>query len=128
MDWRAWHEDYEDPDSALGRRLVPAQEQVCAALDRADPGPIRAISVCAGQAHDLPGVLTGHPRRADVSARPVELDERNVLLRRAAQASGLDGVEAVAADTSITDAYAGAAADLVLHFHASQSGRVGGGL
>jgi hypothetical protein len=116
VDWRAWHEDYEDPGSALGRRLLCVQEQVHGALDRAGPGPIRAISVCAGQAHDLIGALTEHPRRADVSARLVELDEDNVLIaRRAARAAGLEGVQAIAADASITDAYAGAVpADLVL--------------
>lgn len=58
VDWRAWHEDYEDPDSVLGRRLVLVQAQVRAALDRVPPGPVRAISVCAGQGHDLIGVLT----------------------------------------------------------------------
>ena len=116
MDWRAWHGDYEEPDSALGQRLVLVQRQVRAALDRATRGPVRAISICAGQGHDLIGVLADHPRRADVTARLVELDEHNALLaRRAAHTAGLDAVEVVAADASITDAYAGAVpADLIL--------------
>lgn len=116
MDWRAWHEGYEDPDSGLGHRLVLVQDQVRAALDRVPPGPVRAISVCAGQGHDLIAVLAEHPRREEVAARLVELDEHNVLLaRRAASAAGLDGVEVVAGDASITDAYASAVpADLVL--------------
>lgn len=116
MDWRAWHEDYEEPHSALGRRLVLVQRQICAALDRAARGPVRAISICAGQGHDLIGVLADHPRRVDVIARLVELDEHNALIaRRAAHAAGLDAVEVIAADASITDAYAGAVpADLIL--------------
>lgn len=116
MDWQAWHEDYEEPDSALGRRLVLVQRQVCAVLDRAASGLVRAISICAGQGHDLIGVLAEHPRRADVTARLVELDEHNALLaRRAAHTAGLDGVEVIATDASITDAYAGAVpADLIL--------------
>ncbi len=116
VDWRTWHEDYTDPDSALGRRLAVVQEQVRAALDRSAPGSVRAISVCAGQGHDLIGVLAGHPRRVDVTARLVELDEHNALLaRRAANEAGLGGVEVVAADASMTDAYEGAVpADLVL--------------
>ena len=116
MDWRAWHDGYEDPDSGLGRRLVLVQYHVRAALDRVPPGPVRAISVCAGQGHDLISVLVDHPRRVDVMARLVELDEQNVLLAgRAAHAAGLDGVEVVVADASITDAYAGAVpADLIL--------------
>ena len=116
MDWRTWHEDYEDPDSVLGQRLVLVQAQVHAALDQAPPGPVRAISVCAGQAHDLIGVLADHPRRGEVTARLVELDEHNVLLaRRAVSTAGLDGVEVLVGDASITDAYAGAVpADLIL--------------
>jgi hypothetical protein len=116
VDWRAWHKDYEDPDSGLGRRLVLVQAHVRAALDRAAAGPIRAISVCAGQGHDLIGALAEHPRRTDVTARLVELDEHNVLLaRRAARAAGLEGVEIVAADASVTEVYAGAVpADLIL--------------
>jgi hypothetical protein len=92
------------------------QAHVRAALDRAAAGPIRAISVCAGQGHDLIGVLGGHPRSADVTARLVELDEHNVVIaRRAAHAAGLAGVEVVAADASVTDVYAGAVpANLVL--------------
>jgi CheY-like chemotaxis protein len=116
VDWQAWHEDYEEPDSALGQRLVLVQRQVRAALDRATRGPVRAISICAGQGHDLIGVLADHPRRADVTARLVERDEHNALLaRRAAHTAGLDGVEVIATDASITDAYAGAVpADLIL--------------
>jgi hypothetical protein len=116
VDWRAWHAGYEDPNSELGRRLAVVQRQLRDALDRLPPGPIRAISVCAGQGHDIIGVLAEHPRRFDVSARLVELDPQNVALAQsAARATGLDGVEALAADASLTDAYIGAVpADLVL--------------
>jgi len=116
VDWRAWHSSYGDPASALVARLALVQAHVRAALDRAPPGPIRAISICAGQGHDLIGALAGHPRRADVSARLVELDAGNVqAARRAAGAAGLSTVEALAGDASLTDAYAGAVpADLIL--------------
>lgn len=116
VDWRAWHAGYEDPNSELGRRLAVVQRQLRDVLDRLPPGPIRAISVCAGQGHDIIGVLAEHQRRADVSARLVELDPRNVALAQsAARATGLDRVQAVAADASLTDAYIGAVpADLVL--------------
>jgi hypothetical protein len=116
MDWRAWHEDYENPDSALARRLEVVQTQIRAALDRTAPGPVKIISVCAGQGHDLIGVLAEHPRRGEVTARLVELDEQNVRSARgAASAAGLDGAEVVAADAALTDAYEGVLpADLVL--------------
>jgi hypothetical protein len=116
VDWRAWHAGYESPDSELGRRLALVQAQLRDVLDRAAPGPIRAISVCAGQGHDLIGVLAEHPRRVDVSVRLVELDAHNVeLAQAAAVAAGLDAVEVVAGDASLTDAYVGAVpADVVL--------------
>jgi hypothetical protein len=116
VDWQAWHSPYEDPDSELSRRLALVQAQLRAALDRAPAGQIQLISVCAGQGHDAIGVLIDHPRRADVSARLVELDAENVrLAQAAARAAGLTAVEAVAADASLTDSYAGAVpADVVL--------------
>jgi hypothetical protein len=100
----------------LAQRLVLVRELIGTALDRARPGPLRVVSVCAGQGHDLIGALAEHPRRDDVAARLVELDEQNVkLARRAAHAAGLDGVELVVGDASGTDAYAGAVpADLIL--------------
>jgi hypothetical protein len=85
------------------------QGHLRAELERAPAGEVRLISLCAGQGRDVIGVLTGHPRRDDVRARLVELDERNVALaRQAAQAAGLHGVEVLQAGAGITDAYAGA--------------------
>jgi hypothetical protein len=108
-DWVEWHRDYDDPGSLLSRRGELVQGHLRAELDRAPAGDVRLISLCAGQGRDVIGVLTGHPRRGDVRARLVELDECNVALaRRAAHAAGLDGVEVLPADAGITDAYAGA--------------------
>ncbi|MER5753101.1 class I SAM-dependent methyltransferase [Streptomyces sp. NPDC002088] len=116
MDWHEWHDAYDSPDSHFGRRLVIVQDRVRRALDDAPPGPLTAVSLCAGQGRDLIGVLAGHPRRGDVRARLVELDERNVAYaRRAAAAAGLPGVEVVCGDASLTDHYADLApVDLVL--------------
>ncbi|MDN3028733.1 SAM-dependent methyltransferase [Streptomyces sp. S.PB5] len=114
MDWHAWHDTYDSPGSWLGRRLALVQERVRLALDEAPPGPLTAVSLCAGQGRDLIDVLVGHPRRDDVRARLVELDERNVAAARAAVA-GLPGVEVVAGDASWSDRYVGLVpADLVL--------------
>jgi len=115
-DWFTWHDAYDHPGTALARRLAAIQEQIRAALDAARPGPLRAISLCAGQGRDLIGVLAGHPRRPDVRARLVELDPRNAeAARQAAQAAGLSQVEVVTGDAALTDAYAGMTpADLVL--------------
>jgi hypothetical protein len=116
QDWYDWHDAYDNPATSLARRLAAVQEQVRAALAEAGPGPLRAISMCAGQGRDLIGALAGHPRQHDVRARLVELDPRNAdVARRAARAAGLPRVEVVTGDAALTDAYAGMApADLVL--------------
>jgi hypothetical protein len=114
--WQAWHDLYDTPTSYLSRRLATVQRHIRAALDQAPPGAIRAISMCAGQGRDLIGVLTDHPRGADVTARLVELDEGNAALAQASAAqAGLDRVDVVCGDASTTDAFVGAApAALVL--------------
>ena len=111
-DWVDWHGDYDRPGSGLAERLAEVQGQIAAALDRVPAGPVRVVSICAGQGRDLLGVLAGHPRRGDVQARLVELDPRNVALARAGAPSG---VEVVEGDASVTTAYEGAVpADVVL--------------
>jgi Putative methyltransferase len=114
--WLSWHQAYDDPGSALSHRLAAVQQQIRAALDAAPAGPLRAISMCAGQGRDLIGVLASHPRRGDVTARLVELDPRlAAAARTSAQAAGLPQVEVVTGDAALTDNYAGMVpADLVL--------------
>ncbi|WP_433335537.1 SAM-dependent methyltransferase [Spirillospora sp. CA-294931] len=115
-DWAAWHGAYDDPRSALSRRLRSVQQRVREALDSAPPGPIRVVSTCAGQGRDLIGAVKRHPRRHDLVGRLVELDEANVRAASgAARRAGLDGLDVVVGDASRTDAYVGAVpADLVL--------------
>ncbi|HKB31416.1 MAG TPA: SAM-dependent methyltransferase [Streptosporangiaceae bacterium] len=115
-DWHAWHDGYDVPDSLLARRLAVVQGRIRTALDSRPPGPLKAISICAGQGRDLISVLASHPRGSDVRARLVELDPRNAAVARdAARAAGLDGVEVVVGDAARTDHYAQMVpADLVL--------------
>jgi hypothetical protein len=72
--------------------------------------------MCAGQGRDLLEVLPDHPRRHDVTARLVELDERNVAYaQELASTSGLNNVDVIQGDASITSAYVGVVpSDLVL--------------
>jgi hypothetical protein len=116
MDWAAWHDDYDDPGSVLTRRLAAVQELIRAALDEAPPGPLRAISMCAGQGRDLIGALTSHPRRDDVRARLVELDPRNAAAaEERARRAELTGIELVRGDAGLMRHYRDVApADLVL--------------
>jgi hypothetical protein len=115
-DWHAWHDAYDDPGSSLARRLAVVRARIADTLDTAPPGPLRAVSMCAGQGRDLIPVLASHPRGPDVTARLVELDPAlAATARRSAADAGLTGVEVVTGDASLTGAYAGQVpADLVL--------------
>ena len=113
-DWQAWHADYADPASPLSQRLAVVQAQVAEWLDRTQPRPVVVTSVCAGDARDLLGVLTGRPDAARVTATLVELDADLVATATSA-AAGLRGVSVRCADAGSTDAYDGCApADLLL--------------
>jgi hypothetical protein len=116
VDWHGWHEGYDQPGSRLATRLEAVQRRIREVLDAAPAGPIRAVSLCAGQGRDLIGALARHPRRDDVTARLVELDPRNVdEARHGARAAGLPGVEVVAGDAATLRSYVGAVpADRVL--------------
>lgn len=106
MDWRTWHEKYDSPDSRMARRLRTVQDQIRFVLDHTRSGPFRAISLCAGQGRDLLEVLACHPKRGDVRARLVELDEQNTAVAAEfARANMLDQVEIVTGDASLTDQY-----------------------
>jgi pimeloyl-ACP methyl ester carboxylesterase len=116
LDWSAWHRAYDLPGSSLAARLALVQLRLRAWLDRAAPGPLRAVSLCAGEGRDLIPVLASHPRGRDVAARLVEFDPRNVgVARAAAEEAGLERVEAVEADAGHCFVYGAAVpADLVL--------------
>jgi hypothetical protein len=71
-----WHAAYDDPDSSLSRRLAIVQQLIRLALDTAPPGPVRVLSLCAGDARDVTGAVRDHPRSRDISGALIELDER----------------------------------------------------
>lgn len=84
------------------------RERIRLVLEGAPAGPLKVVSLCAGQGRDLLGVLADHPRRDEVLARLVELDPRNTESASAmARAAGLDQVEVVTGDAARTDHYAG---------------------
>jgi hypothetical protein len=112
----AWHADYDDPASSLSARLQRVRWHLAQAIDRAPAGPVRLVSLCAGQGRDVIGVLPDHPRRGDVRAVLVESDAVNAgLARRAAAAAGLSQVEVREADASTATSYTDALpADVLL--------------
>ena len=100
--WVRWHAPYEDPASNLSQRLAAVQSMVRAALDEipdTHPGPIRIVSLCAGQGRDVIDVVATHPRGPEVSGLLVELDPALVAFARdRAARAGLGGGDDAAAD------------------------------
>jgi hypothetical protein len=115
-DYQAWHDGYDQPGSKLHLRLLVVQDLIAQALDDLPPGPVRVLSMCAGQGRDVLTVARRHRRGGDMAGLLVELDAGNVATARATiAAAGLTGIEAVEGDAGVSDAYVGAApADLVL--------------
>jgi Putative methyltransferase len=115
-DWVAWHQAYADPASGLSMRLRSVQRHLSGAIDRAAAAPVRLVSLCAGQGHDVIEVLAHHPRRDEVSAMLVEAHPRNAELARCqAAAAGLAQVKVRQADASRPWNYADALpADVLL--------------
>ncbi len=108
-DWVAWHRDYDDPSSSISARLERVRLHLADAISQAPPGPVQILSLCAGQGHDVLGVLPGHPRQEDVGALLVEFDSHNAAIARdrAAQA-GLARVEVREADAGEVSGFADA--------------------
>ena len=104
-DWQAWHAEYDDPTSRLSRRLEVVQRFLASTLDRQRPGPIKLLSLCAGEGRDVIGVLRDHPRREDVQGVLVEAEP--TLAARAGEAlaeAGLHGqLSVVVGDAGATD-------------------------
>lgn len=115
-DWLRWHTPYDDPASPLSRRLAIVQQQLRRALPAVVEAPLQIVSICAGQGHDLLGVLADYPSADMIHARLVELDEQNVrTARQKVAALGLKDIEVVLGDAALLSAYEGAApANIVL--------------
>lgn len=107
-DYLTWHEAYDDPSSALSRRLATVQQHVREELDRRT-GPVRVVSVCAGDGRDVLGVLAERADAERVAVTLVEvLPELVERARRAAADLGGARVDVRLADAGLTDSYAGA--------------------
>ena len=115
-DWIAWHRDYEVADGPLARRLAIVQREVERAVGARGDGPIRVLSLCAGDGRDLIGPLARAGAADRVRGRLVELDPAlSDAARRAIALSGAEGLDVRQGDAGTTTAYAGfVPADLLL--------------
>jgi len=82
-DWRAWHDAYAQPGSDLSRRLRLLQGELSSWLDERPGEALTVVSVCAGQGHDLLGVL---------AARQAGLRQVEIVQADAGELSTYDGL------------------------------------
>lgn len=101
-DWHEWHRHYDEPGSGLSRRLVVVRGALQGLLDAAT-GPVRLVSICAGDGRDTIPVLDAS--EAIVTGVLVELDPE---LAQRARASAPAGIEVRTADAGTTASYADA--------------------
>lgn len=105
-DWVHWHSEYTDPDSSLSHRLSIVQRLIRDAVDRAPSGPIRMLSLCAGDARDIAGALTNHPRTRDISGELIELEPLLVQDAQANVAAAGVALDVRCGDAADTEAFA----------------------
>jgi hypothetical protein len=112
-DYEQWHDQYDDPGSALSWRLGVVRAAIAAELDRR-AGPVRVVSVCSGDGRDLLGVLAERTDADRVVATLLELHPA-IAERARAAAAAFPGVEVRTVDAGDSSSYLGAVpADLVL--------------
>jgi hypothetical protein len=113
-DYVAWHQAYDDPGSDLSWRLDAVRHQLRRALDR-HPGPVRVLSLCAGDGRDILEVLAGRTDAARVGVVLVELHPEIAERARRAAAGLSAPVEVRTGDAGRSDTFADAVpADIVL--------------
>jgi hypothetical protein len=104
--WSTWHNEYENESSELNARKQAVQGHVAAIVSECPPGPVTVVSICGGQAREVLGALEGHPRRADVRGRIVELDQENAAFALAWAKRAALNIEILNGDASISESYA----------------------
>ncbi|GAB3199488.1 hypothetical protein GCM10027062_16300 [Nocardioides hungaricus] len=107
-DWHEWHRGYDDPASSLSRRLATVRSCLRSLLAGADgsdgaDGPLRLVSICAGDGRDTLPVLDS--LSVEVTGVLVELDPS---LAARARAVAPAGIEVRTADAGTTASYADA--------------------
>lgn len=115
-DYVAWHDRYDDPASSLPRRLA----MVRAILDvevNDRTGPVRVLSLCAGDGRDVLGTLAERHDAGRVSVDLVELHPELASRARSLAGDVKARVDVIVADAGCSSTYRDLAtvpADIVL--------------
>jgi 16S rRNA G966 N2-methylase RsmD len=119
LGWRVWSDWPQEvyQQQSYQQRLSKVQEHFAECLDNVPRGPVRVLSLCAGDGRDVIGVLNSHPRRTDVSAWLIESNRQCVAIcvRQAASVGLQKTVNFVCGDATLCVTYKNiATADIVL--------------
>jgi hypothetical protein len=103
-DWRRWHDDYDDPDSSLSRRLRVVQARIRGWLSTSAGTGLHVLSMCAGQGCDIvPVAAEARSRRLRLTL--VESNLSNAQRARvSARRLGVD-VDVRCADAGVSRTY-----------------------
>jgi len=76
--WASWHDQHDDPRSALRFHLANVTGKTSKAIG-VPSRRVQLVSMCAGQGHGVTaGALSDHARRGETSAVLLETDAGNV--------------------------------------------------
>ena len=82
LGWRVWSDWPQEvyQQQSYQQRLWIVQEHFAKCLDNVPCGPVRVLSLCAGDGRDVIGVLSSHPRRTDVTGWLVESSRQSIAI------------------------------------------------
>ncbi len=98
--WESWHDPYRDKDSYLSHRLETVKRRLKESIGQFEV-PVKVLSLCAGQGHDVIQTLRENPSLNISKALLVELDPKNVSIGEGEiRLSGLENVSYLEGDAA----------------------------
>ncbi|NNN20704.1 MAG: SAM-dependent methyltransferase [Acidimicrobiales bacterium] len=103
--WESWHDSYSVKNSDLSYRLEVVKQRLQELIERFEV-PVRILSLCAGQGHDVIQTLKENPNLNISKALLVELDPKNVSVGESEiKRSGLGTVNYLEGDAANVSLY-----------------------
>lgn len=108
IDWKDWHAIYDRPSGA-NARLLAVQKAVSECLALLPAGPVKLLSIFAGDGRDIIPVVAGSMRRNEVNCQFIEINKALVRAgRQRAEAHGMsDKMQFECADATSPESYTG---------------------
>ena len=108
IDWKGWHAIYDRPSGA-NSRLLAVQNAVSECLTLLPAGPVKLLSIFAGDGRDIIPVVAESVRRNEVNCQFIEINEALVRAgRQRAEEHGMsDKMQFKCADATSAQSYTG---------------------